>query len=80
MERESEALGGVGGIVSHESLHGIFYSAKVSELGLLHSSESNTEEGLNSGGIPPYRSVTPQQKRSIVEPRRRIVPNVRGLK
>lgn len=41
---------GVGGMLSHESLHGIFYSVKVSELGSLHSSESNTEERLNSGG------------------------------
>jgi len=65
-------------MLSHESLHSIFYSVKVSELGPLHSSESNTEERLNSGGIPPYRSITPQQKRSIVEPHRRTDPNVRG--
>lgn len=80
MEREREALGGVGGILSHESLRCIFYSVKVSELGLLHSSESNTEERLNSGGIPPYTSITPQQKRFIVEPHGQTTPNVRGVK
>lgn len=80
MESEREALGGVGSVLSHESLHRIFYSVKVSELGLLHSSESNTEERLNSGGIPSYTSITPQQKRSIVETHRRTSRNVRGVK
>ncbi len=80
MESEREALGGVGSVLSHESLRRIFYSVKVSEFGLFHSSESHREEKLNSGGIPPYMSTTPQQKCSIVEPHRRTSHNVMGLK
>ncbi len=41
VESEREALGGVGSVLSHESLRRIFYSVKVSELGLFHSSESH---------------------------------------
>ncbi len=80
VESEREALGGVGSVLSHESLRRIFYSVKVSELGLFHSSESHREEKLNSGGIPPYMSTTPQQKCSIVEPHQRTSHNVMGLK